>query len=30
MVEALEADLEEHGVAKRQLVGDFFPGYPNI
>jgi ferredoxin-NADP reductase len=30
MVEALEADFEKHGVVKRQLVGDFFPGYPAI
>lgn len=30
MVEALEAELKKHGVDKRQLVGDFFPGYPGI
>lgn len=30
MVEALQADLEAKGVAKRQIVGDFFPGYPSI
>jgi ferredoxin-NADP reductase len=30
MVEALEEDLQKHGVAKRQIVGDFFPGYPGI
>lgn len=30
MVEALEADLQKRGIDKRQLVGDFFPGYPAI
>jgi len=30
MVEALEKDMTEHHIDKRQLVGDFFPGYPNI
>jgi ferredoxin-NADP reductase len=30
MIEALEADLQKHGIAKRQLVGDFFPGYTNL
>lgn len=30
MVEALEAQLEAKGIDKRQLVGDFFPGYPTI
>ena len=27
MIEALEKDMQDHGVDKRQLVGDFFPGY---
>lgn len=27
MVEALEKDLQAKGIDKRQLVGDFFPGY---
>ncbi len=27
MIEALEADLQAAGVAKTQLIGDFFPGY---
>jgi ferredoxin-NADP reductase len=27
MLEALEKDLKKHGVDKRQLVTDFFPGY---
>jgi hypothetical protein len=30
MIEALEADLQKHGVDKRQLVGDFFPGYTQL
>lgn len=30
MLEALERDLETHGVDKKQLVTDFFPGYPGI
>jgi ferredoxin-NADP reductase len=30
MVESLEKDLEQHGVNKKQLVGDFFPGYSGI
>lgn len=30
MIEALEADLQKHGVDKRQLVGDFFPGYQSL
>jgi len=30
MIEALQADLQEQGVAKRQLVGDFFPGYTQL
>lgn len=30
MVEALEKDLQAKGIDKRQLVGDFFPGYPHI
>jgi ferredoxin-NADP reductase len=30
MIEALEADLQKHGVDKRQLVGDFFPGYSQL
>lgn len=30
MVEALQTQLETKGVDKRQLVGDFFPGYPSI
>lgn len=30
MVEALEKDMQDHGVDKRQLVGDFFPGYTAV
>jgi ferredoxin-NADP reductase len=30
MLEALEKDLAGHGVAKRQLVTDFFPGYTSL
>lgn len=30
MVEALQKDLGARGVSKRQLVGDFFPGYAGI
>lgn len=30
MLEALEADLIKHGVEKKQLVTDFFPGYTKI
>ena len=30
MLEALEKDLLKHGVAKRQLVTDFFPGYSQL
>jgi ferredoxin-NADP reductase len=30
MLEALEKDLLDHGVAKRQLVTDFFPGYTTL
>jgi ferredoxin-NADP reductase len=30
MLEALENDLLKHGVAKRQLVTDFFPGYTSL
>lgn len=30
MVEALEKDLIAHGIARSQLVGDYFPGYPAI
>jgi ferredoxin-NADP reductase len=30
MVEALEKDLTGQGIDKRQLVGDFFPGYSDI
>ena len=30
MVETLEADLQKHGIDKRQIVGDFFPGYPQV
>lgn len=30
MLEALEADLKEHGIAERQLVTDFFPGYNSL
>jgi ferredoxin-NADP reductase len=30
MLEALEKDLLDHGVAKRQLVTDFFPGYTSL
>jgi ferredoxin-NADP reductase len=30
MLEALETDLLKHGVAKRQLVTDFFPGYTSL
>lgn len=30
MLEALQHDLMKHGVAKRQLVTDFFPGYNKI
>jgi ferredoxin-NADP reductase len=30
MLEALEADLLKHGVVKRQLVTDFFPGYSQL
>lgn len=30
MLEALETDLSKHGIAKRQLVTDFFPGYSSL
>lgn len=30
MLEALEVDLKKHGVQKRQLVTDFFPGYNQL
>jgi ferredoxin-NADP reductase len=30
MVEALEKDLKKAGIEKRQLVLDFFPGYPGV
>lgn len=30
MLEALQKDLIKHGVDKRQLVTDFFPGYPSF
>jgi ferredoxin-NADP reductase len=30
MIEALEAGLQKHGVDKRQIVGDFFPGYTSL
>lgn len=30
MVEALQKDLEAKGIDKRQLVGDFFPGYSTV
>lgn len=30
MVEALEKDMRGHNIDKRQLVGDFFPGYTGV
>lgn len=30
MLEALEKDLADHNVAKRQIVTDFFPGYTSL
>jgi ferredoxin-NADP reductase len=30
MLDALEADLRKHGIQKRQLVTDFFPGYSQL
>lgn len=30
MIESLESDLEKQGIDKRQLVGDFFPGYTTL
>lgn len=30
MVEALEKDMQAAGINKRQLVGDFFPGYAGM
>jgi ferredoxin-NADP reductase len=30
MLEALEKDLLNHGIPKRQLVTDFFPGYTSL
>jgi ferredoxin-NADP reductase len=30
MLEALETDLKKHGIQKRQLVTDFFPGYNQL
>lgn len=30
MVESLEKDLKKAGISKRQLVLDFFPGYPGV
>lgn len=30
MLEALKADLQKHGVDSRQIVTDFFPGYPSL
>lgn len=30
MVEALESDLKKLGIKEDRLVGDFFPGYPDV